>query len=421
MFTSFSTALSALNADSTAIDVVGNNLANLNSTGFKSSTVTFSDLVTQSLGAGLGQTQVGFGTATPLTQMEFTQGAIQTSGGVLDSAIQGTGFFVVQDPSGNTYYTRNGAFQTDSSGNMMTNTGDYVQGWTTLNADGTVNTNGPVGNIVVPVGSLNPPIATTTMTADLNLDSSANADGTSAYSMPITVYDSLGTSHTLTLNFQKTAANTWSYQVTIPGADVSAGTAGTPYDTGADGALNFAADGSLPAAQNPSPITISIPGLSDGANDMSVTWNLFASDGTTGLISQYGESSAQSAQSQNGSPAAQLDQVGVGNGGTVLAQYSDGSQVVVGQIAMASIRNPDSLITTGNDNYELSAATANPSVGVPGTGGRGTVQGGSLEASNVDIATEFTNLIVYQRAYEANAHVVTTADQLSQDTINLIH
>ena len=153
---------------------------------------------------------------------------------------------------------------------------------------------------------------------------------------------------------------------------------------------------------------------------MSVTWSLYNSSGA-GLITQFGESSAPSAQSQNGSPAAQLDQVGIGDGGTVLAQYSDGTQVVVGQIAMASIRNPDSLITTGNDNYELSAATANPSVGVPGTGGRGTIQGGSLEASNVDIATEFTNLIVYQRAYEANAHVVTTADQLSQDTINLIH
>ncbi|MGP8248265.1 MAG: flagellar hook protein FlgE [Bryobacteraceae bacterium] len=421
MFTSFSTALSALNADSTAIDVVGNNLANLNSTGFKSSTVTFSDLVTQSLGAGLGQTQVGFGTATPLTQQLFTQGAIQTSAGVLDSAIQGDGFFVVQNTSGNTYYTRNGAFQTDTSGNLMTNTGDYVQGWTTLNADGTVNTNGPVGNIVVPVGSLNPPVATSTMTADFNLDSSANADSTSAFSMPITVYDSLGTSHTLTMNFQKTAANTWSYQVTIPGADVTAGTAGTPYDTGADGTLNFASDGSLPADTNPSPITISIPGLSDGANDMSITWNLFQSDGVTGRLTQFGESSASSASAQNGSPAAELDQVGIGNGGTVLAEYSDGNEVVVGQIAMASIRNPDSLITIGNDNYELSAETANPSIGVPGTGGRGTVQGGSLEASNVDIATEFTNLIVYQRAYEANAHVVTTADQLSQDTINLIH
>jgi flagellar hook protein FlgE len=421
MFTSFSTALSALNADSTAIDVVGNNLANLNSTGFKSSSVTFQDLVTQSLGAGLGQTQVGFGTGTPLTQRLFTQGAIQTSAGVLDSAIQGDGFFVVQDPSGNTYYTRNGAFQADSSGNLMTNTGDYVQGWTTLDADGTVNTNGPVGNIVVPVGSLNPPVATTTMTADLNLDSSANADGTSAFSMPITVYDSLGTAHTLTLNFQKTQANTWSYQVTIPGADVTAGTAGTPYDTGTDGTLNFAQDGSLPAATNPSPLTINIPGLSDGANDMTITWNLFNSDGVTGRITQYGESSASSASSQNGAPAAELDQVGIGNGGTVLAQYSDGNQVVVGQIAMASIRNPDSLIAIGDNNYELSASTANPSIGVPGTGGRGTIQGGSLEASNVDIATEFTNLIVYQRAYEANAHVVTTADQLSQDTINLIH
>jgi flagellar hook protein FlgE len=417
---SFSTALSALNADSTAIDVVGNNLANLNSTGFKSSTVTFSDLVTQSLGAGLGQTQVGFGTATPLTQMEFTQGALQTSGGVLDSAIQGTGFFVVQNTSGNIYYTRNGAFQTDSSGNLMTNTGDFVQGWTTLNADGTVNTNGPVAKIVVPVGSLNPPIPSTTMNASLNLDASANADSTSAFSMPITVYDSLGNSHVLTMNFQKTASNSWSYQVTIPGADVTAGTAGTPYDTGADGTLTFNQDGSL-SSTTTSPVAISIPGLTDGANDMSISWSLFASNGTTGLITQYGEASAQSASSQNGSPAAQLTQVGIGNGGTVLAQYSDGSQVVVGQIALASIRNPDSLITVGNDNYELSAATANPSIGTPGTGGRGTIQGASLEASNVDIATEFTNLIVYQRAYEANAHVVTTADQLSQDTINLIH
>ncbi|MGA2119417.1 MAG: flagellar hook-basal body complex protein, partial [Bryobacteraceae bacterium] len=332
MFTSFSTALSALNADSTAIDVVGNNLANLNSTGFKSSTVTFSDLVTQSLGAGLGQTQVGFGTATPLTQMEFTQGAIQTSGGVLDSAIQGDGFFVVQSTSGNTYYTRNGAFQTDSGGNLMTNTGDYVQGWTALNADGTVDTNGPVGDIVVPVGALNPPVATSTMDASLNLDSSAAVGATSAFSVPITVYDSLGTAHTLTANFQKTAANSWSYGVTIPGADVTAGTAGTPFDTGADGTLTFDSNGNLTSPTSGSPITVSIPGLSDGAADMSITWSVYNSS-AAGMITQYGESSASSATTQNGTPAAQLDQVGIGNGGTVLAQYSDGSEVVVGQIA----------------------------------------------------------------------------------------
>jgi flagellar hook protein FlgE len=116
-----------------------------------------------------------------------------------------------------------------------------------------------------------------------------------------------------------------------------------------------------------------------------------------------------------------LEQVGMGTGGQILAEYTDGSQVVVGQVAMASIRNPDTLIAAGNNNLMLSSLTANPAIGMPGTGGRGTIVGGSVEASTVDIASEFTSLIVYQRAYEANAHVVTTADQLSQDTINLIH
>lgn len=421
MFTSFSTALSALNADSTAIDVVGNNLANLNTTGFKTSDVTFQDLVTESLGAGLGETQVGFGTGEPLTTRQFTQGAIQTTSGVLDAAIQGDGFFVVQDSAGNTLYSRDGSFQTDKSGNLLTDTGCAVQGWTTVDpTTGLVDTNGPIGNIVVPVGSLHPPAATTTITDDLNLESSASADSSSAFSTPITVYDSLGTSHVLTLNFQKTGANQWSYDITIPGDDVTGGTAGTPYDTGASGTLTFNTDGQLTDPADGSPITFSITGLSDGASDMNLTWNLYNSDGN-GRITQFGESSASSASSQNGSPAAQLDHVGLANGGQILAKYTDGTQVVVGQVAMASIRNPDTLIAAGNNNFQLSALTANPSVGVPGTGGRGTIAGGSLEASTVDIATEFTNLIVYQRAYEANAHVVTTADQLSQDTINLIH
>src|SRR5450432_669439 len=179
MFTSFSTALSALNATSTAIDVVGNNLANLNSPGFKTSQVAFRDLVTQSLGAGLGETQVGFGTGTPLTIREFTQGAIQTSSGLLDAAIQGDGFFVLKNAAGNTEYSRAGNFQPDKSGNLLTDTGDMVQGWTTLNAAGQVDTNGPIGNIVVPVGSVRPPLATTNMTLDMNLNSAAAADATS--------------------------------------------------------------------------------------------------------------------------------------------------------------------------------------------------------------------------------------------------
>jgi flagellar hook protein FlgE len=421
MLTTFSSALSALNANTTAIDVVGNNLANLNTPGFKTSEVCFRDLVTESLGAGLGETQVGFGTGQPLTVREFTQGAIQTSSGLLDAAVQGDGFFIVQDSAGHQLFTRAGNFQADKVGNLLTDTGYAVQGWTTLNSDGTIDTNGPVSNIVVPVGSLKAPSATSNFTVDLNLNSSAAADATSAFTTPITVYDSLGTSHVLTLSFEKTGANAWSYQVQIPGEDIGGGTAGTPFDiSGASGTLTFDTDGKLTDPADGSPITFTIPGLADGSSDMNISWNPYTSAGV-GRITQFGQDSAPSAQSQDGSPAAQLDHVGLATGGVLIAQYTDGSQVRVGQIALAQIRNPDSLIAAGNNNFELSSLTANPSIGTPGTGGRGSIQGGSVEASTVDIATEFTNLIVYQRAYEANAHVVTTADTLSQDTINLIH
>jgi flagellar hook protein FlgE len=163
-----------------------------------------------------------------------------------------------------------------------------------------------------------------------------------------------------------------------------------------------------------------MPSLIDGATSgATVTWNLADASGN-GTITQYDQPSASSSSSQNGQAASQLVSVGLGNGGSILAQYSDGQQVTVGQVALASIRNPDSLVAVGNNNFMLSAASAAPNIGVPGTGGRGNIQGGSLEASNVDIATEFTNLIVYQRGYEANGKVVSTADTLSQDTINLI-
>jgi flagellar hook protein FlgE len=168
------------------------------------------------------------------------------------------------------------------------------------------------------------------------------------------------------------------------------------------------------------PTTFTMPALADGAvAGDTVTWNLANADGS-GRITQFGEPSASSASSQDGAPSAQLVNVGLTDGGGILAQYSDGTQVTVGQVALASIRNPDTLIANGNNNFVLSELTATPNIGTPGTGGRGTIQGGSLEASNVDIAQEFTNLIVYQRGYEANGKVVTTADQLSQDTINLI-
>lgn len=420
MFTSFSSALSALKATSTAIDVVGNNLANMNTPGFKTSQMVFRDLVTQSLGAGLGDTQVGFGTGTPLTVREFTQGAIQTSAGLLDAAVQGDGFFVVRDSSNHELYTRAGNFQTDMDGNLLTNTGNKVQGWTALDPiTGAVNTNGTTGNIIVPVGSVRPPTATSVFTADLNLNAAAAADSTSEKTVPLTVIDSLGNSHVLSLNFQKTGANQWTYGVTVPGEEISGGTAGTPFDTGATGTLTFSPGGQLTDPPAGSPIAISVAGLADGAADMAINWNPYTSTGT-GRITQFGQPSASSASSQNGKLAGQLVHVGLADGGGILAQYSNGDQVVVGQVALANIRNADTLIATGNNNFQLSARTATPSIGVPGTGGRGSIVGGSVEASTVDIATEFTNLIVYQRGYEANGKIITIADQLSQDTINLI-
>src|SRR5215471_6783439 len=248
MFTSFSTALSALNANSTAIDVVGNNLSNLNTPGFKSSVVYFRDLVTQSLDAGLSETQVGFGTGTPLTIRQFTQGSIQASTGVLDAALQGDGFFVVQSAQGNNLYTRAGSFQLDLQGNLLTTTGEKVQGWTAIDSTtGAVNTNGPIGNIVVPVGSVKPAVATTAFSVDMNLNAGATVGSSGAsYETSLTVYDSLGAPHELTLQFQKTDTNTWTYNVAIPGDQVAAGVAGSLYSIpNASGTLKFDSLGHL--------------------------------------------------------------------------------------------------------------------------------------------------------------------------------
>lgn len=420
MFTAFSTALSALDATTTAINVVGNNLANMNTTAFKDSDLSFSDLISQASGEGLAQTQVGLGTAQPLTDQDFSQGAVQTGQGALDAAIQGGGFFIAQSPEGDTYYTRDGTFQLDSSGNLLTATGAAVQGWSATNSTGTIDTSGPISGIHITSGALSAPVATQNMTVDLNLNSAATADSSSTFSTPVTVYDSLGTSHTLTVTFQKTDTNTWSYQVSIPGADVTAGTSGTPYNIpNASGTLTFDTTGQLTSPAAGSPIDIQIPGLSDGASDMNISWDPY--NNGVGRITQFGEASAASASSQDGTSAAELVSVSISDGGAITAQYSNGVQSTVGQLAMAAISNPGTMIDAGSNQFQLSAATADPSVGTPGTGGRGTVVGEALEASNVDLATQFTNLITYQRSYEANAHVVTTADQLSQDTINLIH
>jgi flagellar hook protein FlgE len=414
-FTAFSTALSALSAHTTAVDVVGNNLANLNTPGFKTSSVVFHDLVTQSL--GLGETQVGLGIARPLTLRQFAQGALQSSSGSLDAAIQGDGFFVLRDMSGAMLLTRAGNFHVDDAGNLLTATGERVQGWT--EAGGVVNTNGPIGNIVVPVGTLRAPRATSLFSVSLNLNAAGVVgEPTGTFSTPLEIVDSLGISHVLTITFTKTDPNTWDYEVFIPGEDLATGTAGTPSSLGT-GTLTFDSNGRLsdPPA-DPGTVAFSVAGLTSGASDMDVDWQLYEAGGTPKLT-QYAQASAVAAVNQDGNPAAQLVKVGLADGGKILAQYSNGEQRVVGQVALAAVRNPDSLMAVGNNNYQLTARTATPAVGVPQTGGRGKVLGSSLESSTVDIAQEFTNLIVLQRGYQANARVITAVDEISQETMNM--
>ena len=427
MFTAFSTALSALNATSTAIDVVGNNLANLNTTGYKESVVSFQDLVTQSIGGNQGATQVGFGVGVPLTMRQFTQGATPTSSGPLDAAIQGNGFFVVKDAStGANLYTRAGDFQVDKDGNLLTSTGQAVQGWTEVG--GALNTAGAVGSIQVPMGNLHPPVATTTFSVSANLNAGAVAGvatGPTAdnFSTPIQTFDSLGNPLVLTATFTKDPATPlqWTYQITVPGNATTAGTPGTPTPLLATpGVLTFDASGKLltPAAADGS-VPVAITGLSDGAADLNINFNLYGPDGSP-TITQFAQTSATSAISVDGSAAAQLTGIGLGNGGQVVATYSDNTTEVVAQVALASIENPGSLLDVGQNNYEATTATALPAIGVAGTGGRGQIAGGALESSTVDTATEFTNLIVLQRAYQANGKVITTSDELSQVTISLI-
>ncbi len=398
MFNSFTTALGALNANSRAVDVVGHNLANLNTLGFKRSAVSFHDLVSESF-------------------RQHTQGPIQKSGGLLDAAIEGEGFFVVRDETGQRLFTRAGNFRIDAAGNLLTATGEKVQGWAL--SSGAVSPATAIGDITVPLGRMRAPSATTEMRLDLNL----RADGvvgeaTGSFSTPIEVVDSLGATHVVTVNFTKTAANAWNWEITIPGDDVNGGTAGQPQAV-SSGSLTFDAQGQLASpASTDAPLQFQVTGLANGAADLTVDWPVYTPDGTP-RISQYALPSSVSGNSQNGVKAGEITGIALADGGLVVAHFSDGSDEVVGQIALARISNPDALADAGHNNFRLTPESATPAIGPAATGGRGRVRGESVESSTVDLAQEFTNLIVFQRSYQANARVITTADEMSQETLNI--
>jgi flagellar hook protein FlgE len=450
MFTAFSTALSGLNAMTTAIDVVGNNLANLNTTGYKDQTVSFEDLVADSL-SGNQATQLGLGTAQPTTSANFIQGAVQDTSGSYDGAINGAGFFVVKNTNGQQLYTRAGDFALNQNGFLTTQTGEFVQGWSATN--GPVNPSGALSDIQVPVGEAIPAKESTEFGATINLDSSTAAGGTWSTGA-INVVDSLGNSVPLSVTFTKDPGTPavppvlaspgpppvlavpgvpavppvpgkWTYAVTGTGVTVgSPVTVANPLGL-ATGTVQFDSSGNLvtPSAGNGS-IPLTLNGFTDGAAGTTVNWNIYSPVGSaTGVssLTQYSEASNLSANSGDGQPAAVLTGVSLQNGGQIVATYSNGAaQQVVAQLALASVRNPQSLEDVGNNNFSVGTDSATPTIGASGVGGLGTIDGGSLEGSTVDIATEFANLLTYERSYQANSRVVTVSDELAQDAVNLV-
>ena len=405
----FSIPLSGLDADNTALATISNNLANLNTTGYKDATVSFQDLFYNLMGTnGSGdQLQVGSGASVGSINTNYSNGTVQSTGVNTDAAITGNGFFIVQNGS-NTYYTRAGDFTQNANGYLVDANGDQVMGYPAVN--GVVNTSGGLTPIQLPMGMTSPPTATTSLSIDANLNSGA-AVGDS-YNTSVTVYDSLGTAQVLSLDFTNTGSG-WTYNATLPSSAIAGGTGTTT--TVASGTLNFDNNGNLTSS---APIAISVPGLADGANTMAINWNLAGSNGQ-GLITQVAGTSSTSSTTQNGNTSGTLSGFTINADGTITGAFTNGSQTL-GQIALANFANLEGLSQRGDNNYSATLASGSAVVGTPGSSSLGSLTGSALENSNVDMSTEFTNLIIAERGFQANAKSVTTFDQIAQDTINLV-
>jgi flagellar hook protein FlgE len=424
---SFSIPLTGLEADSTALNTIANDLSNMNTNAFKAQSTNFADLFYQQIattGAG-DPVQVGAGVQVASNETAFTQGTINSTGNSTDVALNGNGFFLVGNGDGAYELTRDGNFTQDANGNLVTDDGMNLMGYPAAN--GVVNTNSPLTPINVPVGQVQEPQATTSFSMDTNLDA-ASATGTQ-FPAQVTVYDSLGEPHVATVTYTQTAPNTWSYSVALPASDFKSG-----VSTPVTGTLAFDSNGNLTtvtptggvaetvgtAAGDVSSIPVSFTGLADVSNSLSMQWNLLGPGGSP-TISQVDTASAVSATQQNGYPSGQYQSFTIGSDGTVTVTYSNGQTQNVGQLALANVENLQGLQLLGDDNYATTLASGTASIGASGTSGLATVQDGALEASNVNISAEFSDLIIAQRAFEANAKSVTTFDTVTQDTINMVH
>ncbi len=442
MPSAFLTALSGLRSHAKAIEVISNNLANLNTFAFKGSRAEFRDLFYQTIGLSRSgvASQAGLGVAPITVSRRFEQGTVQNTAGLLDAAVQGEGFFIVKDGD-LVQYTRAGNFQLNSARELVTINGDIVQGWSRNSTTGEVNTSLPISDISLAGNDTLEPKATTAISLTANLSKNLTGD----FTVPLQVFDSLGENHILTLTFTPVspprvgAAGSFDVTVMIPADNVldtsvvPAVTPATDQNILLDDStppviapypLDFNGAGALINPFDPSPFNLSIDmtgaslAFANGADALSATWGLLDSL-LQPTLTNFATDSSVSDLTQDGSRPAQLTTISIADGGLINGLYSDGRTRSLAQLALAQFTNPQTLLSVGNNNYVPTSASGLPTTGTANTGGLGSVLGLSLEFSNVDIAQEFTNLLTYQRGFQANSRVITTADELNQEALNL--
>lgn len=411
MIRSMSTALSGLRNHQVMIDVVGNDIANISTIGFKGSVAIFSDVLSQTLNgvqapgaatAGTNPSQIGLGSRLVGTQQSFTQGAVQRTERNSDVAIQGDGFFVIGNDD-EQLYTRAGSFNLDAMGRLATIGGTLVKGWQS-GPNGIIDTNGAIGTIEIRVGDLLPPDQTTTVGIGGNLSADA-APGT-AVTMSTLTYDQQGLAVALNLTFTKDLllTNQWTVSATANGAPVAL----------TDNVVTFDANGELTA---PADRNVNIAGGAVAGMPTPLSLTLGTANGPARLTQFAGGSSA-SINQQNGSAAGSLQSFNISPDGVILGSYSNGRTRPIGQLAMAVFSNPGGLERIAG-SWRSTPNSGLAQIGAAGTSGRGIMLAGSLEMSNVDLAEEFTRLIVAQRGFQGNARVITASDEVLQEVVNL--
>jgi flagellar hook protein FlgE len=403
---SFGIALTGIDAAQADLNVVSNNIANADTTGFKQSVTEFSDLYASSQN-GVAADAIGNGVQVASVAQDYSQGSIETTGDNLNLALSGNGFFTVSN-GGAMSYTRSGDFSTNSDGYVVNPQGQVLQVYAPT-AGGGFNTSSTTGLQISTADSA--PVAT--QNVDMTLDLPANAtvpvdaafDPTDANSYnnstTATVYDSLGAAHTATVYFAKTAtANQWNAYVTVDGQAVGGA---QPMTFSANGAMTTPANGNLNfGAYTPT----------TGAAAMNMNFNF-------SKTTQYGDAFAVNAIQQDGQTTGTLSGVNIDTSGVVEAQYTNGQSVTLGQVALANFADPNGLAQQGNSSWAQTAASGQALYGQAGTAGLGQVESGSLEESNVDVTTQLVEMITAQRAFQANAQMISTENQITQTVIQI--